>query len=281
LVASEVIEDLNSDELPVTLSGFDNYDLSEGHLEIIAGRPAQGKSSFAMNIAENVCRSGKKVLVFSLEMTRKELAKRMLSSMSDIPFAAIKNKDIKQYQQETFQATINEFSNMEIFIDDSTGLSIEEVAAKAMKMKMKHGIDLVVVDYLQLLKTQRPTENRALEITKIAYGLKNISKDIKVPVIALSQLNRSVESRGGDKIPQLSDLKESGGIEEAADRVGFMYRPEYYGIMEDADGISTEGLAFVVVAKNRHGETGSLSLNFEGKYMRFTDRKTINTDEAF
>jgi replicative DNA helicase len=255
-------------------SGFNDLDemtrgLNKGNLIIIAGRPGMGKTSFAMNVAQHVAiRADQPVGVFSLEMSRQELALRVLSSESRVPFGTLRTGHMSQRQWEMVLSTERRVQKAPLFIDDSANPTLLEVSSKARRLKAERGLALIVVDYLQLMQAGGRYENRNLEIAAITRGLKQLAKELEMPVVALSQLSRQPERRGGDHRPQLSDLRESGAIEQDADLVMFIYRDEVYN-KEDP---SNQGLAEVIIAKHRNGETGVVPLVFLGETTSFHNR---------
>jgi replicative DNA helicase len=244
--------------------------LQPSDLIIIAARPSMGKTAFAMNIAENAAvLDGKVVGVFSLEMSREALLMRMLAS-----HAQVDSKDLRQGfltkddMRKLTRATEN-LSRSKLYIDDSPSISVSEMRAKARRLKQTEGLDLLIVDYLQLMAAVpvggKRFENRTQEVSAISRGLKALAKELKVPVVALSQLSRAPESRGGDHRPQLSDLRESGSIEQDADVVAFIFREEIY----KKDDPDLEGKAELIVAKQRNGPTDTLRMVFIKSYTRF------------
>jgi len=214
------------------------------------------------------------VAIFSLEMSSIQLVNRLISSEAELDSEKIKKGNLADYEWEQLIHKTNKLSSAPLFVDDTPALSILELRAKCRRLKAQSDIQMIVVDYLQLMSGDSKGGaggNREQEISSISRALKKIAKELSVPVIALSQLSRAVETRGGDKRPQLSDLRESGAIEQDADIVMFLYRPEYYGITETEDGHSTAGLGEVIIAKHRNGSLENVKLRFIGKYTKFTD----------
>jgi replicative DNA helicase len=250
-------------------TGFDKFDemttgLQPGDLVIVAGRPSMGKTTFAMNIAENAAIGGQvPVAVFSMEMPGEQLAMRMISSLGRIDQHHIRTGQLTDDDWPRITSAVHMLSEAKIFIDDSPAMSPSEVRARARRLKRQHGLGLIVVDYLQLMQVAGGSENRATEISEISRGLKALAKELKVPVIALSQLNRSLESRT-DKRPIMSDLRESGAIEQDADLIVFIYRDEVYN--EDSPD---KGTAEIIIGKQRNGPIGKSRLTFLGKYTKF------------
>ena len=250
-------------------TGFDKFDeattgLHGGELIIVAGRPSMGKTTFAMNIAENAAIGSKvPVAVFSMEMPGEQLAMRMISSLGRIDQHHIRTGQLTDEDWPRITSAVHMLSEASLFIDDTPAMSPNEVRARARRMKRKHGLGLVVVDYLQLMQVHGGSENRATEISEISRGLKALAKELNVPVIALSQLNRSLEQRP-DKRPIMSDLRESGAIEQDADLIVFIYRDEVYN-----DDSPEKGMAEIIIAKQRNGPIGKSVLTFLGKYTKF------------
>jgi replicative DNA helicase len=250
-------------------------------LIILAARPAMGKTAFALSLMRNAALDfGKKVMIFSLEMADVQLVNRLISGEAEIESDKIKKSNLTEQEwQRLHDKTIN-LSNAGIFIDDTPQLSIFDLTAKCRRIHSQGGLDLVVVDYLQLLRHETKGQgNREQEIAFISRALKGLAKELAIPVIALAQLSREVEKRG-NKRPQLSDLRESGSIEQDADMVMFLYRDEYYQKMgmnepnqqsEPNPGSEVAGLTEIIIGKNRHGETGSAFAKFIGQYSKFVD----------
>jgi len=269
---------IKGDKPPGVMSGYTDLDnithgWQKSDLIIIAGRPAMGKTAFALSVARNVANLHS-VAIFSLEMSDVQLAKRLISAEAQVEGDKLRSGNIREDEIKRLNDANNKLGELRMFIDDTPAISIFELRAKCRRLKMKHDIGLVLIDYLQLM-TGEKTNNREQEISTISRNLKAIAKEINVPVIALSQLSRKVEERS-DKRPLLSDLRESGAIEQDADLVMFLYRAEYYGITEDANGNNVVGLAEVNIAKHRNGKTGKVMLEFEDKYARFRNLQDRN-----
>jgi replicative DNA helicase len=259
----------------------------DGTLVIIAARPAMGKTVKAITLARNAgVNYNLPGVIFSLEMPDREVMYRFIAHESGLANldnlgAAVTNNRLargelsREQMQRIGRESLRLVGNT-IFIDDSSTLTITELGAKAARLKAQHGIRWIIVDYLQLMGGAGGKGNREQEISSISRGLKQISKDLQLPVIALSQLSRAVETRGGDKKPQLSDLRESGSIEQDADIVIFLYRPEYYGITEDEHGNSTEGYCNLIIAKHRNGSLAEITARFHGGQSLFIDRPIEN-----
>lgn len=251
------------------LNGFQKTDLI-----IVAARPGMGKTSWVMQAAKNIAERSIPVGVFSLEMGAKQLVERMATSESEIDSERVKKGKLDTYEWQKYMNAHGQLSRLPIHIDDTAFMTIVELRARAMRMKSKHNIQLLVVDYLQLIKginEHGVNMSRDQEIGIISRTLKGIAKELDIPVIALSQLSRAVEQRGGLKRPMLSDLRESGSIEQDADVVMFLYRPEYYKITTDEDGFSTHGLCECIIEKHRQGATGTVKQKFIGKHTKFTN----------
>ena len=269
----EELEERSGSLLTGTPTGFTDLDrithgLNRGNLIIIAGRPGMGKTSFALNVASNVAiREGKPVGVFSLEMSQQELALRVLCSEADISFGKLRGAHLSSKEWTKIYQTVRAIGEAPLFIDDSPNPTLLEIASKSRRLKAEKGLGLVVLDYLQLMQAGGKYENRNLEIAAISRGLKQLAKELEIPVIALSQLSRQPERRSGDHRPQLADLRESGSIEQDADMVTFVYRDEVYNATEE-----NKGLAELIIGKNRHGETGTVELVFIGETTTFKSR---------
>lgn len=257
-------------------SGFTELDrMTNGwqpsDLLIIAARPAMGKTAFVLSMARNTAVDHKRpVAIFSLEMASVQLVNRLISSESEIPGEKLKKGQLQDWEWQQLEHKVKGLEEAPLFIDDTPALSVFEFRAKLRRLVMQHKIELVIIDYLQLM-TAGGTQSREQEVSTISRSLKAIAKELNVPIIALSQLNRSVEMRAGDKRPQLSDLRESGAIEQDADMVMFIHRPEYFGITEDSLGNSLIGLAEIIVAKHRSGSVGDVRLRFKKEFTRFCD----------
>ena len=244
-------------------------------LIILAARPAMGKTAFVLSVMRNAAVDFKKpVAIFSLEMSSLQLVNRLISSEAELDSEKIKKGSLEEYEWAQLNHKISKLTEAPIFIDDTPGLSIRELRTKCRRLKAQFDIQMIIIDYLQLMSGNADGKsggNREQEIASISRALKMLAKELNVPVIALSQLSRAVETRGGDKRPQLSDLRESGSIEQDADMVCFLYRPEYYGITEDEMGNPTAGVGEVIIAKHRNGSLENVQLKFIGKYTKFTN----------
>ena len=249
-------------------------------LVIIAGRPAMGKTSFALSIAKNVAIDYRKpIAFFSLEMNNVQLVNRLISNVCSIPGNKILNGQLTPDEWERFDSNIRKMQGAPIYVDDTPGLSIFELRTKARRLVREHGIELLMIDYLQLMNANGIRFNsRQEEVSTISRSLKGLAKELNIPVLALSQLSRAVEQRDGPegKRPQLSDLRESGAIEQDADMVLFVHRPEYYHILQDEKGNDLHGMAQIIIAKHRKGATGDVLLNFRGEYTRFSNPEDID-----
>ncbi len=249
-------------------SGWQNSDLV-----IIAARPSMGKTAFVLSMTRNMAVDhGRRVAIFSLEMASVQLVNRLITAEAEISSDKIRNGNLTDSEWEKLDYRIKRLEDAKIYIDDTPAISVFELRAKCRRLKRQHDIDLVIIDYLQLMTGTPETKgNREQEVSTISRSLKGIAKELNVPVLALSQLNRSVEVRTGSKRPQLSDLRESGAIEQDADMVAFIHRPEKYGIMQDEEGNSLKGLAEIILAKHRNGALGDIHLKFVGEYTKFVE----------
>lgn len=255
-------------QLDRVTSGWQKSDLV-----IVAARPSMGKTAFVLSMARNIAVEHKQgVAVFSLEMSAVQLVNRLIVAETELPGEKIKTGRLESYEWEQLEYKIKPLTDAPIFIDDTPAISLFELRAKCRRLKMQYDIQLAVVDYLQLMSGPVDARgSREQEVSHISRGLKAIAKELDIPIIALSQLNRSVEMRSGDKRPQLSDLRESGAIEQDADIVIFIHRPEKYGLLEDAEGNSTKGKAEIIIAKHRNGAVCDVELKFVESMAKFVD----------
>ncbi|HEY4145554.1 replicative DNA helicase [Pinirhizobacter sp.] len=259
----------NRGQLTGVSTGFTDLDeltsgLQPSDLVIVAARPSMGKTAFALNIAEAAAMRGKKsVAVFSMEMSASQLAFRLISSLGRIHQSHLRTGDLAEEDWPRVTSAITMLSDAKIFIDDTPAMSPVELRSRARRLQREHGLGLIVIDYLQLMQVPGNKENRATEISEISRGLKALAKELDVPVVALSQLNRSLEQRA-DKRPMMSDLRESGAIEQDADVIMFIYRDDYYN-KESPD----KGLAEIIIGKQRNGPTDTVKLAFLGHYTKF------------
>ena len=268
--------------VPVSMPGlrekvkkFQNSDLI-----ILAARPSMGKTAKAIQLALQTAQHGIPVGVFSLEMSKDQLVTRMLTNLTGIEYMRILNKEYTRDEADMLAVAGRDLANLKLYIDDTAGLTEQQFRARALRMHRKYGIGFIVLDYLQLMSSGSKVNNREQEISQISRKLKQVAKEINVPVMALSQLSRKCEDRT-DKKPMLSDLRESGAIEQDADCVMFLYRPEYYGIMDvSSDGItySSEGICETIIAKNRNGKCGSTFSKFSGFSMTFQECELNKVD---
>ncbi len=264
-------------ELDRLTSGWQSSDLI-----IVAARPGMGKTSFTLSLARNAALDfNKGVALFSLEMSNVQLVHRLISMEAEIPGSKLRNGQMEEYEWQQLHSAIEKMSEAPIFIDDTPGINVFELRAKCRRLKMQHDIQLVIIDYLQLMSggPENKNGNREQEISQISRALKGLAKELSVPVIALSQLSRAVETRGGTKRPQLSDLRESGAIEQDADIVSFIYRPEYYQILEDEEGQSLKGVSEIIVAKHRNGALKTVKLKFTDQFAKFSNLDDPNFNE--
>jgi replicative DNA helicase len=259
-------------ELDKITNGWQRSDLI-----IIAARPAMGKTAFVLSLAKNAAENGTGVGIFSLEMSSVQLVTRFISMDAGISSEKLRNGQMSSDEWTKLHNSVDRMSATPVYIDDTPAINIYELRAKCRRLKQNHDIGLIVIDYLQLM-TGAPNEkrgNRQEEISAISRALKGIAKELNVPVLALSQLSRAVETRGGEKRPQLSDLRESGAIEQDADIVSFIYRPDYYGV-EEAGFDEPKNLTEIIVAKHRNGQLGTVKLKFVAENVRFVDYEDDN-----
>ena len=246
----------------------------KSELIITAARPAMGKTAFILSMARNAAVDhGIPIAIFSLEMSAVQLVKRLISGECELEGEKIKNGTLEEHEWAELNRKVERLSEAPIYIDDSPAINIFELRAKCRRLVSAYGIKMIYIDYLQLMSGTSADGrgfSREQEISHVSRPLKSIAKELDMPVIALSQLSRAVESRA-DKKPQLSDLRESGSIEQDADMVLFLFRPDYYGFTTDAEGNSTQGISEVIIAKHRNGPTGSVQLRFINKFAKFTD----------
>lgn len=261
-------------DLDKITSGWQNSDLV-----IIAARPAMGKTAFVLSMAKNMAVNYRyPIALFSLEMSNVQLVNRLIVNTCEIPGEKIKNGQLAPHEWEQLDFKIKELYDAPIFIDDTPSLSVFELRTKARRLVREHGVKMIIIDYLQLMNASGMNYgSREQEVSMISRSLKGLAKELNIPIIALSQLNRGVEGRTGaeGKRPQLSDLRESGAIEQDADMVCFIHRPEYYKILEDDKGNSLIGMAEIIIAKHRNGATGDVVLRFKNEFARFQ-----NVDEG-
>ena len=279
--ALENIEILRSKEdgLSGVPSGFTNVDRvtsgwQKSDLVIVAARPGMGKTAFALTMARNVAVDHNTAIgFFSLEMSSEQLVNRLIASEAELGASKLRKGDLADHEMVQLHEKIKHLSEAPIFIDDTPGLSIFELRAKARRLVKNHGVEIIMIDYLQLMTAGGTGGNREQEISTISRSLKGIAKELKIPVIALSQVNRGVESRTGvgSKRPMLSDLRESGAIEQDADIVTFIYRPEYYKIYEWDNGDDSRGQGELIIAKHRNGSLNNVRLKFTGEFAKFSD----------
>jgi replicative DNA helicase len=286
------------DKIAGVTTGFADLDkvlggLHRSDLVILAGRPSMGKTALAENIARNASKAGKSVGFFSLEMANEQLGSRVLAGESGIPADWVRRADLNQQHFDKLLEAKRQTDDLPLYIDDTPGLSVDAMHARARRWKRQHGLDLIVIDYLQLAQAPRPEgrrdQNRVQEVSEITARSKRLAKDLGVPVLALSQLSRGVENRD-DKRPLLADLRDSGSIEQDADVVMFLFRKEYYlqheptrradekeatftrRVAEWRDELeAARNKAALIIAKNRHGATGSVELHFDGRTTQFSN----------
>lgn len=265
-------------ELTGVTSGFRSLDKMTNGWQpsdfiIVAARPGMGKTAFTLSMAKNAAANGQGVAVFSLEMASVQLVQRLISAEAEIGSSKLRNGKLDDGEWTKLHAAVDKLSQLPMYIDDTPAINIFELRAKCRRLKQNHDISMIIIDYLQLM-TAAPNEkrgNREQEISSISRSLKSLAKELHVPVIALSQLSRAVETRGGEKRPQLSDLRESGAIEQDADIVTFIYRPDYYGLEEGGSFDTPKDIAEIILAKHRNGGLGTVNLRFIGEYTKFED----------
>ncbi len=281
-VIKDAIEEIekaaqNSDGISGVPTGFYGLDKitagwQKSDMIVIAARPAMGKTAFVLSMARNIAvEHNQGVAIFSLEMSSVQLVKRLISSETRIPAEKLRKGDLRDDEFQQLHSRITKLATAPIYIDDTPGISIFDLRAKCRRLKMQYDIQVVVIDYLQLMTAgnSKGAGNREQEISSISRSIKEIAKELNIPIIALSQLSRSVEQRGGDKRPILSDLRESGAIEQDADIVSFIYRPEYYGFLQDEEGNSNAGVGEIIIAKHRNGALENVRLRFIKEFARF------------
>ncbi|MDR1221862.1 MAG: replicative DNA helicase [Tannerella sp.] len=267
-------------DLDKITSGWQNSDLI-----IIAARPAMGKTAFVLSMAKNMAINFKtSVAIFSLEMSNVQLVNRLIINVCELSGEQIKSGRLEPYEWKQLDHKINELYDAPIYVDDTPSLSVFELRTKARRLVREHDVKCIIIDYLQLMNASGMTYgSREQEVSMISRSLKGLAKELNIPIIALSQLNRGVEARTGaeGKRPQLADLRESGAIEQDADMVCFIHRPEYYGIKEDRDGRDLTGLAEIIIAKHRNGAVGDLWLTFKNRFVRFENCSDSNNSREF
>ncbi len=260
-------------------SGFTDLDRitsgwQKSDLVVLAARPGMGKTAFVLSLARNAAIGfNRPIAFFSLEMSSVQLVQRMISSETGIPSDKLRKGTLDNSEWQKLVSMTGKLSQAPVFIDDTPSLSVFDLRSKCRRLKSMHNIELIIIDYLQLMRADVDNKNgnREQEISNISRSLKAIAKELDVPIIALSQLSRAVETRGGSKRPQLSDLRESGAIEQDADMVMFIYRPEYYGMEFDEENNSTKGIAEVIISKHRNGALDTIKLKFINQLAKFTD----------
>ena len=287
--AIERIEEAGGKDLTGIPSGFTKLDnitngWQPGTLNIIAARPAMGKTAFALSMAKNMAVDHqKRIAFFSLEMSTLELVNRLLSNVCEIAGENIKKGNLEPWQWEQMGSRSVELCRAQLYIDDTPNISISELSTKARRLKAERDIDCIMIDYLQMLNAAgMQYGSREQEVGLISRHLKGLAKELQIPVIALAQLNRGVEGRtGDDKRPQLSDLRESDSIEQDADIVLMIHRPEYYHITQDAAGNDLRGVAQIIIAKNRSGAVDDVNLIFKKEYVKFVNPSNTAADNEF
>lgn len=250
---------------------------------VVAARPAMGKTAFTLSMARNIAVDYQKaVAIFSLEMSSVQLVKRLMSSESRLNAEKLRTGKLEDFELQQLHTRIAKLIDAQIYIDDTPGISVFDFRAKCRRLKKKKNIDIVIIDYLQLMSAgpRSGNGNREQEISIISRTIKEIAKELNIPIIALSQLSRSVETRSGGGVPMLSDLRESGSIEQDADIVSFIYRPEKYGITVNDKGESNLGVAELIIAKHRNGDLGTVRMEFVGKYALFKNSENFSPEQG-
>ncbi len=266
--------------IPTGFTGLDELTsgLQSPDLIIIAARPGMGKTSIMLAIARNASDHDCHTAIFSLEMSDLQLTQKLISAEGEINSKRVRNGQMTEEEWDNFTTASSVVSELNITIDDTAGLTMQQLRTKCRKLKLQKDIKLIAVDYLQLMEGEG-NGTRENDVSAISRGLKRLAKELGVPIIALSQLSRAVETRGGTKRPQLSDLRESGAIEQDADIVSFVYRPEYYEILEDEEGQSLKGVGELIIAKHRNGETGTIPLKFIDYCAKFSNPDDPNFND--
>ena len=273
-----------SDGLSGISTGFTDLDkMTSGwqpsDLVILAARPAMGKTAFALSMAKNIAiDQGIPLAFFSLEMSNVQLMNRVISNVTEIESEKLKTGQLRPDEWQRLDGRMKQLFGKPLFLDDTPSLSVFELLTKARRLVREHGVKIIMIDYLQLMNASGMNYgSRQEEVSTISRALKGLAKELNIPILALSQLNRGVENRAdGDKRPQLSDLRESGAIEQDADMVCFIHRPEYYKIFTDPNGRDLRGMAEIIIAKHRNGAVGDVLLSFKGQFTRFQDRDADN-----
>ena len=262
-------------DLDSITAGWQNSDLV-----IIAARPAMGKTAFVLSMAKNMAIDMRvPVAVFSLEMSNVQLMNRLISNVCEIDSKKIKSGQLEPYEWQQLDTRMNRMMDAPLYLDDTPSLSVFELRTKARRLVREHDVKIIIIDYLQLMNASgMGFGNRQEEVSTISRSLKGLAKELNIPIIALSQLNRDTEKREGleGKKPQLSDLRESGAIEQDADMVCFIHRPEYYKIYQDERGNDLHGMAQIIIAKHRNGAIGDVLLRFKAEYTRFMNPEEDN-----
>ena len=263
----------DKDQYKAISTGFGMLDkyisgLNKSDFILIGARPAMGKTSFALNLAQNVAQSGKKCLFFSLEMTKEQLAERILAANSGVPSQKLRTGELTGDEWTRLGNAAGKLEQVELWLDDSSTITVPEIKSTVKRLK---NVDIVIIDYLGLIQSAVRKENRVQEVTEITRTLKMMAKDLDIPVVCCAQLTRATEGRGKSHRPQLSDLRESGSIEQDADIVMFLYRPDYYRAEADADDQDDidANLTELIVAKNRHGAVGTVEMTFDKEFTKF------------
>jgi replicative DNA helicase len=253
-------------------SGFQKTELI-----IVAARPSMGKTAFCLNVATQAAVDGFGVAIFSLEMSKESLVQRMLCAEARVDSQSVRRGQLRDRDFTNLARAAGVLQQCPVWIDDTPAITLLEMRSKARRLKAEFDLGMVVVDYLQLMRSPEYAENRVQEVSDISRSLKSLARELRVPVVALSQLSRASEQRGGDRRPQLSDLRDSGAIEQDADVVIFIHRPEYY----DREDETKRGVAEIILAKHRNGPTGDVNLRFNREYTRFDNVSNRPDDSGY
>ena len=271
----DFVEEYSSEISKGIMSGFKSLDgvlngLLGGQLVVVGARPGMGKTSFALSMIYSLVKSKVPVAFFSIEMTNKELMRRLVCAETEIPSWKVQQRSMTDDEEQRFYHSYSNMVHFPLYLNDQGGVKMSDIRMHARKLKKQNDIKIIFVDYLQIISPENSRSSREQQITEICIGLASLSKELGIPIVVLSQLSRESEKRG-DHAPVLSDLRDSGSIEQTANIVLFLHRPEYYRQMEDEMGNSTKGLCEVIIAKNRDGATGTIRLHFESQFTKFKD----------
>ena len=283
-INKKIMNKFDMNRLTGLASGFEKLDAvtngwQNGNLIVIAGRPAMGKTAFALSLVRNMAIEKKiPVAMFSLELSKVPLVNRLIVNVSRVSSGRIKSGQLEKTDWENIETGVSSMLGAPLYVDDSPTLSVSNLRVKARELVRDYGVKMIIIDYLQLMNTpDGSSESRQEEVATISRSLKLLARELDIPVMALSQLNRSMEQTSSNNPdcmrPKLSDLRESGAIEQDADMVCFIHRPEYYRIMKDLNSNDTKGVAEIIIAKHRHGAVGDVRLHFDKEHAAFTNEK--------